>query len=60
MAACGRANALGRATHFSHFVKSGGRTLLSDRATTGLGGLIVITTILLAVQLATGAGAFPL
>ena len=50
-----------RARHdFSHFVKTGGRKLLSDRATTGLGGLIAITAILLAVQAATGVGAFPL
>jgi hypothetical protein len=34
--------------------------VLSDRATTGFGGLIVVTTILLAVQLVSGAVAFPL
>jgi hypothetical protein len=34
--------------------------VLSDRATTGFGGLIVVTAILLAVQAVTGAAAFPL
>jgi hypothetical protein len=34
--------------------------VLSYRATTGFGGLIVVTTILLAVQLLTGIEAFPL
>jgi len=34
--------------------------VLSDRATTGFGGLIVVTAILLAVQAVTGTGAFPL
>jgi hypothetical protein len=34
--------------------------VLSDRATTGFGGLIVVTTILLAIQLVSGAVAFPL
>jgi hypothetical protein len=33
--------------------------VLSDRATTGFGGLIVVT-ILLAVQLVSGAVTFPL
>src|SRR5205085_5601191 len=64
----GRAvNALALPAH-SHFQRPfsatvsaiGGQEVLSDRATTGFGGLIVITTILLAVQLVTGTGAFPL
>ena len=33
--------------------------MLSDRATTGLGGLIAITAILLAVQAATGVRGIP-
>jgi hypothetical protein len=46
---------------FRDFVnKTGGRTVLSDRATTGFGGLIAVTAILLAVQTVTGVGAFPL
>jgi hypothetical protein len=60
----GRAvNALAVPAH-SHFERpfsaTGGQEVLSDKATTGFGGLIVITTILLAVQLVTGAAAFPL
>jgi hypothetical protein len=34
--------------------------VLSYRATTGFGGLIVVTAVLLATQLVTGIGAFPL
>jgi hypothetical protein len=34
--------------------------VLAYRATTGFGGLVVVTTVLLAVQLVTGVGAFPL
>src|SRR5688572_168063 len=39
---------------------SGGRKVLSYRATTGFGGLFAVTTILLAIQAITGVGAFPL
>lgn len=34
--------------------------MLSARLTTGFGGLFVVTSILLAVQLVTGVQAFPL
>jgi hypothetical protein len=37
-----------------------GLRVLRTRATTGLGGLIVVTAILLIVQAATGIGALPL
>jgi hypothetical protein len=41
-------------------VNSGGQKVLSYRATTGFGGLIVVTAFLLAVQAVTGIAAFPL
>ena len=34
--------------------------MLSTRLTTGIGGLFVVTTLLLVVQLYTGVEAFPL
>jgi len=34
--------------------------VLSNRLTTGFGGLFVVTAILLTMQAATGAAAFPL
>jgi hypothetical protein len=37
-----------------------GAIMLSSRFTTGLGGLFVVTAVLLAVQVATGVQAFPL
>ena len=41
-------------------VYSGGQKVLTYRATTGFGGLFVVTTILIAVQAITGVAAFPL
>jgi hypothetical protein len=37
-----------------------GQTVFSDRMTTGFGGLIVVTIVLLGVQLLSGVRAFPL
>jgi hypothetical protein len=37
-----------------------GTDVLTHRASTGFGGLLVVTIILLAVQAVTGVGAFPL
>jgi hypothetical protein len=39
---------------------SRGQTVLSYRASTGFGGLVVVTTVLLAIQAITGITAFPL
>jgi hypothetical protein len=39
---------------------SGGRTVLSYRAGSGFGGLIVVTAILLGIQAISGVAAFPL
>lgn len=41
-------------------LSSRGHFVLSYRATTGFGGLIVVTAILLVTQLITGFRAFPL
>jgi hypothetical protein len=47
-------------TNTSNSVIFGGSKVLTHRATTGFGGLIVVAAILLAAQIVSGVAAFPL